>query len=177
MCRICNPPQPCHHVGIRVHWAFRRQGKDWVCKQTLIDPFLEVQYSILVIGKRLKQIEHVPGSCKTSQPQTPELRVPAMSSRAILRRWAPPGRLRSLATYASAPEKPCSSITPPYAALLDNLTKIRKRLNRPLTLAEKILYSHLYDPDNGIGGGGIQRGATYLQLQPERVAMQDASAQ
>jgi homoaconitase len=44
-------------------------------------------------------------------------------------------------------------------------------------LAEKILYSHLYDPENGIGGGGIQRGVTYLQLQPERVAMQDASAQ
>jgi homoaconitase len=100
-----------------------------------------------------------------------------MSSRAILRRWAPPGFLRSLATHASAHEKPCSSITPPYATLLDNLAKVRKRLNRPLTLAEKILYSHLYDPDNGIGGGGIQRGATYLQLRPERVAMQDASAQ
>ena len=101
----------------------------------------------------------------------------AMSFRAILRRWAPPGPFRSLATHSSVPEKPCSSITPPYAALLDNLAKVRKRLNRPLTLAEKILYSHLYDPDNGIGGGGIQRGATYLQLQPERVAMQDASAQ
>ncbi|KAH9969175.1 aconitase family-domain-containing protein [Russula dissimulans] len=100
-----------------------------------------------------------------------------MSFRTIARRWASPGLTRSLATHASAPEKPCSSITPPYAVLLDNLAKIRKRLNRPLTLAEKILYSHLYDPDNGIGSGGIQRGATYLQLQPERVAMQDASAQ
>lgn len=100
-----------------------------------------------------------------------------MSFRVTLRRWAPPGLTRSLATYASAPEKPCSSITPPYAVLLDNLSKIRKRLNRPLTLAEKILYSHLYDPKNGIGGGGIQRGTTYLQLRPERVAMQDASAQ
>ncbi|KAI0286820.1 aconitate hydratase [Russula aff. rugulosa BPL654] len=100
-----------------------------------------------------------------------------MSFRTILRRWARPPLSRSLATHASAPEKPCSSITPPYAALLDNLAKVRKRLNRPLTLAEKILYSHLYDPENGIGGGGIQRGTTYLQLQPERVAMQDASAQ
>ena len=100
-----------------------------------------------------------------------------MSLRTTLRRWAPPGLTRSLATHASAPEKPCSSITPPYAVLLDNLAKIRKRLDRPLTLAEKILYSHLYDPENGIGGGGIQRGTTYLQLRPERVAMQDASAQ
>lgn len=100
-----------------------------------------------------------------------------MSFRVTLRRWAPRGLTRSLATHASAPEKPCSSITPPYALLLDNLAKIRKRLNRPLTLAEKILYSHLYDPENGIGDGGIQRGTTYLQLQPERVAMQDASAQ
>ena len=100
-----------------------------------------------------------------------------MSFRTIVRRWAPPPLSRLLATHASAPEKPCSSITPPYAALLDNLAKVRKRLNRPLTLAEKILYSHLYDSENGIGGGGIQRGTTYLQLQPERVAMQDASAQ
>lgn len=100
-----------------------------------------------------------------------------MSFRVTLRRWSPSGLTRSLATQTSLPEKPCSSITPPYAVLMNNLTQVRKRLNRPLTLAEKILYSHLYDPENGIGSGGIQRGSTYLQLQPERVAMQDASAQ
>jgi homoaconitase len=100
-----------------------------------------------------------------------------MSFRVSLRRWTPPGFRRSLATNASAPEKPCSSLTPPYAVLLNNLARVRQHLNRPLTLAEKILYSHLYYPENGIGGGGIQRGETYLQLRPERVAMQDASAQ
>ncbi|KAI0307611.1 aconitase family-domain-containing protein [Multifurca ochricompacta] len=99
-----------------------------------------------------------------------------MFFRVSLRRWAPSKLTRSLATHASDLEKACLSITPPYAVLMDNLAKVRKHLNRPLTLAEKILYSHLYDPENGIGSGGIQRGATYIQLQPERVAMQDASA-
>ncbi|KAH9056982.1 aconitate hydratase [Lactarius vividus] len=99
-----------------------------------------------------------------------------MSFRVSLRRLPPSGLTRSLATQASVPEKPCSSITPPYIALLNNLTRVRKHLKRPLTLAEKILYSHLHDAD-GIGSGGIQRGSTYLQLRPERVAMQDASAQ
>ena len=156
-----------------------------VRRQSLIDPFLRrtgrraIEKSIQRgLGTRR---QHAFGYARETQPTTDagieSEQIAAMSFRAILRRWAPPGPFRSLATHASTPEKPCSSITPPYAALLDNLAKIRKRLNRPLTLAEKILYSHLYDPDNGIGGGGIQRGATYLQLQPERVAMQDASAQ
>jgi aconitate hydratase len=47
------------------------------------------------------------------------------------------------------------------------------RLNRPLTLAEKIIYSHLDDPK----GQKIERGVSYLNLRPDRVAMQDATAQ
>lgn len=47
------------------------------------------------------------------------------------------------------------------------------RLNRPLTLSEKVLYSHLDEPDKQ----EIQRGSTYLRLRPDRVAMQDATAQ
>lgn len=85
---------------------------------------------------------------------------------------------RSLATHAAAPEKDCSSITPPYPQLIQKLTHVRKLLNdRPLTLAEKILYSHLHDPEKSLANGGKVRGETYLQLSPERVAMQDASAQ
>ncbi|RPD63118.1 aconitate hydratase [Lentinus tigrinus ALCF2SS1-7] len=85
---------------------------------------------------------------------------------------------RSLATPASLPEKDCTSITPPYSKLQQNLATIRKLLgNRPLTLAEKILYSHVYEPERTLANGGIKRGETYLQLSPERVAMQDASAQ
>lgn len=47
------------------------------------------------------------------------------------------------------------------------------RLNRPLTLSEKILYSHLDDPKNQ----DIVRGESYLRLRPDRVGMQDATAQ
>ncbi|KAI0067907.1 aconitate hydratase [Artomyces pyxidatus] len=103
----------------------------------------------------------------------------AMSLSATSRRWcvhAPRTLRRSLATHATLRDKDCSSITPPYPLLLENLAVVRKHLhNRPLTLAEKILYSHLFDPEHG--SGDIVRGETYLQLRPERVAMQDASAQ
>jgi aconitate hydratase len=61
----------------------------------------------------------------------------------------------------------------PYEKLDKNLEVVRKRLNRPLTLSEKILYSHLDDPKNQ----DIQRGVSYLRLRPDRVAMQDATAQ
>lgn len=85
---------------------------------------------------------------------------------------------RCLATHAPLPEKNCSSITPPYSALLEKLGLVRKLLNnRPLTLAEKILYSHLHDPEKSLASRGQIRGEAYLQLSPERVAMQDASAQ
>ena len=42
-----------------------------------------------------------------------------------------------------------------------------------MTLSEKILYSHLDDPANQ----DIERGTSYLRLRPDRVAMQDATAQ
>merc|ERR1712072_905885 len=60
-----------------------------------------------------------------------------------------------------------------YAKMNENLSIVRQRLNRPLTYAEKILYSHLDDPH----GQDIRRGASYLKLRPDRVACQDATAQ
>ncbi|KAK4612435.1 Aconitate hydratase, mitochondrial [Fulvia fulva] len=60
-----------------------------------------------------------------------------------------------------------------YAGMNENLNIVRKRLNRPLTYAEKILYSHLDDPH----GQDIERGKSYLKLRPDRVACQDATAQ
>ncbi|KAI9572778.1 aconitate hydratase [Boletus coccyginus] len=84
---------------------------------------------------------------------------------------------RCLATHAPTIEKDCSSITPPYPKLLQKLERVRKLLNnRPLTLAEKILYSHLVDPEKSLSRSGNIRGEAYLQLSPQRVAMQDASA-
>lgn len=50
---------------------------------------------------------------------------------------------------------------------------IRKRLGRDLTLAEKIIYGHLDDPQEQ----EIERGKSFLLLRPDRVAMQDATAQ
>merc|ERR1712012_1121258 len=61
----------------------------------------------------------------------------------------------------------------PYDKLVKNLDIVKGRLQRPLTLSEKILYSHLDDP----AGQDIVRGESYLRLRPDRVAMQDATAQ
>lgn len=61
----------------------------------------------------------------------------------------------------------------PYDKLSANIDIVKTRLNRPLTLSEKILYSHLDDPKNQ----EIVRGTSYLRLRPDRVAMQDATAQ
>ncbi|XP_018580347.1 probable aconitate hydratase, mitochondrial [Anoplophora glabripennis] len=61
----------------------------------------------------------------------------------------------------------------PYEKLTQTLQIIKKRLNRPLTLSEKVLYSHIDQPDTQ----EIERGTSYLRLRPDRVAMQDATAQ
>merc|ERR1711971_941553 len=61
----------------------------------------------------------------------------------------------------------------PYEKLVKNLEVVKARLARPLTLSEKILYSHLDEPNSQ----DIVRGESYLRLRPDRVAMQDATAQ
>ncbi len=60
-----------------------------------------------------------------------------------------------------------------YKKTNERLKVIRGRLNRPLTLAEKIIYGHLDDPQNQ----ELKRGESFLLLRPDRVAMQDATAQ
>lgn len=54
----------------------------------------------------------------------------------------------------------------------ENLEIVRSRLNRPLTYAEKILYSHLDNPHEQ----DIERGVSYLRLRPDRVGMFTAFA-
>jgi len=61
----------------------------------------------------------------------------------------------------------------PYEKLDANLKIVKDRLSRPLTMSEKVVYSHLDDPLNQ----EIIRGESYLNLRPDRVAMQDATAQ
>ena len=61
-----------------------------------------------------------------------------------------------------------------YAAMPARVDAARKSLGRPLTLAEKILYSHLWD---GVAPVDFKRGKDYVDFAPDRVAMQDATAQ
>ncbi|NLR79923.1 aconitate hydratase [Chitinophaga eiseniae] len=60
-----------------------------------------------------------------------------------------------------------------YAALPGKVEATRKMLGRPLTLAEKILYAHLSAPTST----PFERGKSYVDFAPDRVAMQDATAQ
>jgi aconitate hydratase len=60
-----------------------------------------------------------------------------------------------------------------YAKMAKRLAVVRARLGRPLTLAEKLLYGHLDDPANA----ELVRGKSYLDLRPDRITMQDATAQ
>ncbi|CAH2354338.1 homocitrate dehydratase, mitochondrial [[Candida] railenensis] len=96
------------------------------------------------------------------------------------------GSIRSLATQAnySGLHVPSdfTSRTPPYEKLISKLEVVSKIVgDKPLTLAEKILYSHLVDPEESLASCQGQlsniRGQQYLKLNPDRVAMQDASAQ
>lgn len=84
------------------------------------------------------------------------------------------------AAFAVPPEY--QARCPPYAKLIQTLGKVREVTdNAPLTLAEKILYAHLVDPAESLAAarGDLSkvRGNEYLKLHPDRVAMQDASAQ
>lgn len=61
-----------------------------------------------------------------------------------------------------------------YKDLSSRIFEIRKNLQRPLTLSEKILFSHLYKK---FQKGSFPRGVDYVDFAPDRVAMQDATAQ
>ncbi|MFM8564550.1 MAG: aconitate hydratase [Bacteroidota bacterium] len=61
-----------------------------------------------------------------------------------------------------------------YAGYEAKVTAARNVLGRPLTLSEKILYAHLWE---GEAKEAFQRGASYVDFAPDRVAMQDATAQ
>lgn len=61
-----------------------------------------------------------------------------------------------------------------YAKMAAAIEAARKVVGRPLTLTEKILYSHLW---NGNATAAFQRAKDYVDFAPDRVAMQDATAQ
>lgn len=61
-----------------------------------------------------------------------------------------------------------------YSNLPEKIEQARKTLNRPLTVSEKILYSHLFQEQLLMN---FERGNSYVDFAPDRVAMQDATAQ
>ena len=61
-----------------------------------------------------------------------------------------------------------------YQNLSEKVSTARSVLNRPLTLSEKILYSHLWD---GHAKTAFTRGSDYVDFAPDRIACQDATAQ
>jgi aconitate hydratase len=65
-------------------------------------------------------------------------------------------------------------ITQCYDTLVCSAKHARNQMGRSMTLAEKILYAHLYHPQ---GEDVYERGEAYASFRPDRVAMQDATAQ
>src|SRR4051794_25275664 len=74
---------------------------------------------------------------------------------------------------AVAANTPIELIEQVYGRLAERTALGRERLGRGLTFAEKILVNHLRDPQ----GQELERGRSYADLDPDRVAMQDATAQ
>jgi len=61
-----------------------------------------------------------------------------------------------------------------YASYSEKVEQARRELCRPLTYAEKVLYAHLFQPESI---KPYKRGEEYVNFRPDRVAMQDATAQ
>ena len=74
-----------------------------------------------------------------------------------------------MAVYSTTPIELIEGV---YATLGERIGAARERFGRPLTLSEKILINHLDRPDQE-----LERGKSYVDLRPDRVAMQDATAQ
>ena len=60
-----------------------------------------------------------------------------------------------------------------YQTMQKNLAVVRRRLGRPLTLADKVLLGHLDDPENQ----EMNPGTSYLHVRPDRVILQDVLGQ
>jgi hypothetical protein len=86
-------------------------------------------------------------------------------------------RNRQYATAGPSPKQtPISGLETnrflPYPKLQDALRTLRRRLDRSLTLSEKLLYTHLRNPLEQ----ELERGKSFLLLDPDRAACHDATA-
>jgi aconitate hydratase A / 2-methylisocitrate dehydratase len=68
---------------------------------------------------------------------------------------------------------PIALVEQVYERFPERVDVARRRVGRPLTFAEKVLFAHADDPETV----GVERGAEYADYRPDRVAMQDATAQ
>ena len=75
----------------------------------------------------------------------------------------------TMATIEPAPE----SVAVLYSRMEQNLAVVRRRLGKPMTLADKVVLGHLDDP----AGAELEPGRSYLQLRPDRVVFQDVLGQ
>src|SRR5438132_6151225 len=75
----------------------------------------------------------------------------------------------TMAAIESTPEMAAAV----YATMAQNLAVVRRRLGKPLTLADKILLGHLDDPEHQ----ELQPGKSYLLVRPDRVVFQDVLGQ
>ncbi len=75
-----------------------------------------------------------------------------------------------MAVFASTPVELVEGV---YATLDERVGRARESFGRPLTLAEKVLVNHLDPSESGVP----ERSVSYVNLRPDRVAMQDATAQ
>src|SRR4051812_30858345 len=74
---------------------------------------------------------------------------------------------------ATTAKTPIELVEHVYGQLDERVAIGRERLGHPLTLTEKILINHLRDPETA----GLDRGRSYTDFDPDRIAMQDATAQ
>src|SRR5256885_2268926 len=73
----------------------------------------------------------------------------------------------------TGPTTPVALVEEVYGRYPERVAVGRRRLGRPLTYAEKVLFAHAEDPHTI----GLERGVDYADYRPDRVAMQDATAQ
>src|SRR5512141_2123955 len=78
-----------------------------------------------------------------------------------------------MAVTASTPVELVEKV---YARLASRVAGAREQIGRPLTFTEKILVNHLRDADLSVAAG-LERGRSYADFDPDRVALQDALAQ
>jgi aconitate hydratase len=83
------------------------------------------------------------------------------------------GSDRPVATTVATSSTPRSLVEPVYARWSESVAVGRERLSRPVTFAEKVLVNHLREPRSQ----ELDRGRSYADFDPDRVALQDALAQ